>query len=77
VSISTERELYADLIAAERALADLERLLRARHPETLTPQNYHEMRRDFLKILASVRRLMRTTAENIDGRCNPQGDYRD
>ena len=70
-----------DLLAAERALEQWERVLHANHPELIPPAEYAryimESRRNQLVAIKALRRLLKTFAEHIDGRCNPQSDYRD
>ena len=69
-------ECYARLIAAERDLADLERRVLSRHPETMSEHQWRQMRAHYLNTLRQFRNHLIAEAEAIYGRSDTAGDYR-
>lgn len=52
----------AALYSASRELAESDRYIRSIHPETMTGQDWHAMRKDFLTLLQAWSQLAHNTA---------------
>jgi hypothetical protein len=72
----TLAELISSLDAWERDSADLERMIRRVHPETMTQGEFRVLRSMFLTHTRVTRTFVVALREYFNGRSNPPGDYR-